>query len=80
MSSAARATLGNLKIGDNAVKASFECVLNPDVENEVAGRAVAAVTDIPPQRRLSPVTLISKRDSEHPPTRQYLSLDLEDFQ
>jgi hypothetical protein len=80
MSCAARATLGDLKIGVDAVKASYEGVLHPDHENEIAGKAVAAVTDMPQQPRNSPITLISRREAEHPPTRQYLSLDLEDFQ
>ena len=43
MSAPVRAPLGHLKIADNAVKASYDYILDTDREKQRAGRAVAEV-------------------------------------
>ena len=42
--------LGSLKIADNAVSASYECVLDAEHEQQIAGRAVAQVVHTPRNR------------------------------
>jgi hypothetical protein len=78
MSATARA-LGNLRVADTAVRASFDGVLDADRDNQIAGNAVARVIEAPVRPRVSPVTLVSRTDSAQAPGR-YISIDLEDYE
>jgi hypothetical protein len=78
MSATARA-LGNLKVADTAVKASFDGVLDTERDKQIAGNAVARVIEAPARQRVSSVTLVSKTNSAQAPGR-YISIDLEDYE
>jgi hypothetical protein len=80
MSAAARAVLGSLKVSDNAVSASYKCVVDAEREQGIAGKAVAEAVDASGKPRVSPITLVSKNGTTAPPASRYVSLDLEDFQ